>query len=719
MRRLLPLFLFAAACGTDSGAGNLPPSLTIDVSSEISAVVGEDVVRITVTAEDPEGGAVTLSLLNPPERSDFQANGPWGVFTWDPISSDVTSGQPRELIFVATDSVGLSTEKVVVVVILAGNGVPKFLNSSSVLHNVANGGPVSFEVKVRDDDSNTVSLRMPEGFAPDGAELTKTSEFSGQFGWIPTPEQIQQRVHTVRFVANDGVNEPVNQDVTIILKKDTQATDTPDSSGCLFEDIVSWEPVRAQRGTSDHGITARLKTGDHGYDRLTLNYTNGDAFNDYALMWESLDMRAEGDTFRASIPNTLGPEVQQIFFEICAINDDPTEDQGYPVLCGPSSLYDSFLVYPPTATECQDDPYDYIDDFESASDVPTDTWLYRRLCAGTDDYFAVGLGTNQEASVYITYPTWAKPTVEVYDIAGTLLETAPVSTCGGFTEIKTSNTGAPTKRFIKVVGSENATDVGYQVIGSVLSTSDPSSCIDAMYEPNEGAENATVVSTASAMFSGLEICRPDDQDVFAFEAQAGQQIRVKADFQNSVADLDVKLFAPDQEVNQQSPAIDYSLGLESVEEIVHVATQTGQYKAMVYSVDNANRYSLLIEVGAAPVTCQDVDAFEPNDFQFSATYLSDGTTTGLKACSGQDDWYSFLVIDAFQETYDVRLTPVGAAGPGDFEVEIWDVFGKVADGSILDGKVEAKLFPLASGDHYIVVRASKEAQYDLELAVSF
>jgi hypothetical protein len=216
----------------------------------------------------------------------------------------------------------------------------------------------------------------------------------------------------------------------------------------------------------------------------------------------------------------------------------------------------------------------------------------------------------------------------------------------------------------------------------------------------------------------MEICRPDDRDVFSFNVQEGQQIRVRAEFQNSVADLDLRLFSPDQEVGHQNPAVDYSLGLESVEEIVHVAGQTGSYKAMVYSVDNANRYSLVIEVGEAPEMCQDIDAFEPNDFQFSASYLADGLTTGLQSCAGQDDWYTFLVLDAFQESYEVRLTPVGAAAPGDFQVEIWDVFGKVADGSIVDGKVEAQLFPLASGEHYILVRPSKDAQYDLELLVN-
>ncbi len=716
MRRFLLFFFVLSACGTDAGGGNLPPTLKIDVT-EVSATVGEDVVRITVRGEDPEGGDVALSIVNQPERSDFQANGAWGVFTWDPISSDVTTAGPRELVFVAKDSQGLSTEKVVLIVVLAGNGVPRFTNSASVLHNVASGTPVSFEVKVRDDDSNTVSIRMPEGFAPAGAELSKTGEFTAQFGWIPTAEQIQQRIHTVRFIANDGVNEPVNQDVTVILKKDTTSTEIPDSTGCTFEDTVAYLPIRAQRTTSDHVITARILDRTKGYDRLTLNYTDGDAFNDFDLQWESVAMARDGDRFVGVIPNRLGPDVSEIYFEICAINDDPTEDEGFPVLCGPTSLYGGFLSYPPGTAECEDDPYDYVDDFESASEIPGDEWLYRRMCTGKDDYFEVGLGTNQEAKIYFVYPVWAQPTIEVYNLEGQLMETVGPSSCGGFTDLKLQNQGAPTKRFIKVIGNAEATDMAYQITGGVVSLTDPSTCIDAAYEPNDLATNATPITTATAMFSGLEICRSDDIDVFAIQAEAGQQIHLRANFQAAVADIDMRLHSPTQEVGRSKPAVDYSLGIEDVEEITYVAKTSGTFHATIYSVDNPNRYSFLVEVGAAAQTCSDTDIYEPNNSQAMAKTFSTGTANNLMACTGADDWYSFYVIEPFSESFDVILTPSSGATPQDFQLEIWDIFGKVSDGSVSGTTLKANLFPFDDGDHYIVVRPLKNATYSLELVL--
>lgn len=703
-----------AGCGTDPGAGNLPPSLAIDVASEISATVGEDVVRITLTAEDPEGGNVTLSMVNPPERSDFSANGAWGVFSWDPISSDVTISGPRELVFVATDAQGASTEKVVLVLILAGNGVPRFVNSSSVLHNAAGGTPVSFQVKVRDDDSNSVNIRMPEGFAPSGADLSKTGDFTAQFGWQPNDEQIQQRVHTVRFIADDGVNDPVEQDVTIILKKDTQTNETPDTTGCLFEDTVTYESLKAQRNTTDYVISAKL-SGTGGYDRLTLNYTSGDAFNDYSAVWDSVEMIAEGDHLVGIIPNPLGPNVTEIYYEICAINDDPTEEEGYPVLCGPTSLYDNFIAYPPSITECEDDPYDYIDDFESASDIPGDEWLYRRMCHGTDDYFAVGLGTHQEATIYLTYPLWAQPTIEVYNIDGALEQTLGASSCGGFTDIQLANTGAPTKKYIKFIGDETATDFAYQITGSVVSTTDLSQCIDASYEPNEDGATATPITTASAMFSGLEICRADDVDVFSIEATAGQQITVRADFESEVADLDMKLFSPTQEVGRTKPAVDYSLGLSGTEEITYVAKLTGTFHIIVYSVDNPNRYSLTVEVGDAPQVCVDDDRLEPNDTQATASLLFEGTTANLSSCGFSDDWYSFYVFDSISETYDVEVIPDSGVLGGGYSLEVWNTFGKITDGAVEGDNVKATLYPITDGEYYVVVKPILDGGYSLKL----
>ncbi|MEZ4461442.1 MAG: hypothetical protein R3E66_17335 [bacterium] len=712
MHRILPLLLMLAACSTDAGGVNQPPTLSIDVTSEISATVGEDVVRVTLTAEDPEGGAVTLSMVNKPERAEFQANGSWGVFTWDPISSDVTPAGPLELVFVATDERGASTEKVVLVVVLAGNGVPRFVSSSSVLHNVGSG-PVSFEVKVRDDDSNDVIIRMPEGFAPEGSDLTKTGEFTAQFGWQPTAEQVQQRIHTVKFVATDGVNDPVEQDVTIILKKDSSTNTTPDSSGCLFEDTVTYEPLKAQRNTSDYVISARL-TGVGGYDRLTLNYTTGDAFNDYSADWKSVEMTPEGDRFVGVIPNPLGPEISEIYYELCAINDDPTEEENFPVLCGPSSLYDGFLAYPPSENECEDDSFSYVDDFESASDIPGDEWLYRRMCEGKDDFFEVGLGTNQEATIYFTFPTWANPTIEVYNIDGVLEETATNSTCGGFTDVFVANTGAPTKKYLKVIGNAEATDFSYQVTGSVVSTADPSTCIDAQYEPNEEASNATAVTSASAMFSGLEICRSDDVDVFSIQASVGQQIKVRAEFQSSIADIDLKLFSPTQEVGRSKSAVGYSLGIGDVEEITYVVKTSGTFHAMVYSVDNPNRYSFTVEVTEAPMTCTDTDSFEPNNTQATAKLFFEGTTDNLQSCGFENDWYSFYVFNSL-DSYEVELTPDAGAFTMTYAVEFWNTFGKISEATLSAGKFKATLYPIGTGEYFIVVKPILDGTYSLKL----
>src|SRR5690606_6097658 len=60
MRRLpfLVLALVLLACPTDVPIENNAPQLSLDVGSTLEYVVGEGVIRIMVTAHDPDGGAV-------------------------------------------------------------------------------------------------------------------------------------------------------------------------------------------------------------------------------------------------------------------------------------------------------------------------------------------------------------------------------------------------------------------------------------------------------------------------------------------------------------------------------------------------------------------------------------------------------------------------------------------------------------------------------------
>ncbi len=721
-RRLLFVALLVAGCSADGNDGNQPPELEIDVPSELTYTVGDDVIRITLTAEDPEGGEVRFEVVDGPDRGELQSStSNWAIFTWDPLAPDVTpADEPRSLVFAAIDPQGARSEKVVRVRIQAGNGIPRFENSASILHTIGSGKPVAFDVTVRDDDSDSLNLRMPPGFAPAGAEFTSTGPKSGRFGWQPQAGQLEQRVHSVKFIADDGVNDPVEQDVTIILKKESSnVVDPPEPSDCFFEDRVSYTAIDPQRGTEDVTVEARFEAlnGDQ-YDKLILNYSNADPFNDFEVEWQSSEMTESEGVFTAQIPNPLlETGSDEYYFEICAINEDAAPEDTRKILCGPTSLYESFIFYAPNSEECIDDA-GFGNSFDNAETHDEQRFIYRRLCKADEDYFEFPLGTEQETFVYLVYPANARPTVEVFNAdespAQAVIEH---SDCSGFTNVYVQNSGAPTKKFIRVTASNDSIDVPYQILFDTRDLGGEENCADASFEPNDDADDATEVTAASAQFAAMEICREDDVDVYAITAQAGEQIDAVATFTHSVGDLDMLLFSPSErdDVGRLGFGSDYSWSLNDNEEINYIAEESGTHYLAVYSEQGVNRYSLDINVDIPLPSCIDVGF---NHMQSTADILPQGTTNGLKVCAGEEDWYSFQVLD-ITESFIIELTAEAEPMLQDFTIEVWDLFGKVSEGTMNNGKLRIDFFPFVTGTHWVKVTSSTDQNYTLDLTILF
>jgi len=722
MRVLFALMILGVmSCGTDAGQDNLPPTLELDIPAEVTYELG-DVIRVTMSGSDPEGGAVTFSVENVPERATLQASSSFAVMTWDPLASDITpEGQPLQVIFVATDGPGARTERLVRMNIRSGSGAPRFTSSNSVLHNVGTG-PVVFDITVRDDDSSGVSIAMPSGFAPEGAELTMTGPFSARFGWTPTNAQLERRVHTAKFIANDGDNDPVEQVVSIILKKESQANAEPREldDSCRFESAVEYEGLLAQTGAQPYEIIARITPAgrEAGYDRLVLNWTTEDVWNDWRLPWESSEMTSNGETWVGRIGNPFLTEGSlEIYYEICAINDDAEEGDNLAFLCGPTSLYDSFIAYPPGSGECIND-FEFNDEFDYASSLQED-WLLGRLCADETDYYEVSLGTGQESNVYLVHPLHAQPKIEIYDANQNKLADPVAGACGGFTDIYLSNPGAPTKFFIAVKSNSNAVNIPYQILAETRDMTNAADCLDAQYEPNDTAAQATPITTASAMFTGLEICRADDVDVFSFEAGINQRIQITLNFVHDIGDVDVRLFRPSQSgnVTRYGSAAAWSVGVSDTETIDYVTTESGMHYILVYA-NRPNRYSMSFSQEAAGEMCVDDDPFAGNHTQPNARFLADGLHTGLKICPGKVDWFKFPVVDWTSESFDV-IVDVSEGSLQSFTVQIWDIFGVVATATVSAGKLRAALNPFMNGDHYIRVASTASGTYSIDLQVTF
>lgn len=721
---LVLLMILGASCGStdDLPVDNDPPELQLDVQPDLEWTAGDGIIRITATASDPDGDPVRIEMAQAPERSEFNSQGSWGVFTWDPLPSDVTPADqpPTRVVFAAIDEHDERTERVVSITVLASNGIPRFTNESSILHNAESDSPVSFDVVVRDDDSRSVAIRMPEAFAPEGAEFTRTGDLSGRFGWAPTAEQLAQRVHSVKFIADDGDHDPIEQNVTIIIRK-SNATDSnpddPNDASCRFETFVEYEPLGAQRGVENYEVRARLTgAGAQHFQKIVLNFTDGDGFNDRDLEWTSVDMKPDGEDFVGTIPNPLLEDAESIeyYWELCAIDSENQGDQ--PILCGPSSLYESFAAYAPESSECLD-TWANGSEFSSSEDL-TDDWAYGRLCAEAEDYWELGIGTEQEARFFVVYPRGKTPKIEVFDEDQNLLFEPEARECTGLTEFSIENTEEPVRRFVRVSGGEP--DTTYQIVADLYDLTDDAACVDADLEPNDTVANAVAVEE-STTFEDLEICRPNDVDIYAVDLEVGDRVTATAAFSHAVGDIDMVFFTPSQQeqVSRNGGAERYAYGVGDEETISHTATEAGTHWFVVYTVDNANRYSMEFNIEDEAVACVDNDPFEPNDTQSTAAFTSTQRHENLMICGGGFDWYKFFVIDWTSESFDISLEPGPDATAQSFTLEVWNTFGPLTTATESDGKLSTVFFAADNNDHYLRVTSSEDATYSLEIEVNF
>lgn len=530
-RRLLLLAsLSLFGCETDAPFDNNPPELRLDVPATLSFVIGEaSRITITATAADPDGDAVTIGMVQPPPTANFDERDGWAVMSWAPIASDVTpAGTPRNLIFFADDGRGGRTERVVSVTILAGNGLPRFLNSPSVSHSVDANKPLIFDVTVRDDDSSRVAIAMPTATAPVGASYIATGDKSGRFEWLPTEAQIETRVHTVTFVANDGQNPEVSQKVTIMLSKTSTTNDRPDDedpqnpNACTSDDVVRHTVLNAQRGTNDYRIEATLAPQAAArYDRMVLNFSDGDVYNDASVQLQGEEMRNEAGTFVGTIPNPLLPDGQSrtYYYHLCAIDDDSTEDDA--IVCDPP-LYHSFIAYAPNSTSCLDDGGAH-GSFDSAVDLATLglDWQARRSCAGTDDYYRMTIPPGSEADIYVVYPAGGGTTVTMYDEARAPLP-LDVAACSSSTyDFFTNETAQPLTRYIKVSGDNTPYQISSYFYEPIAACEDN----DAFTGNDSEASAAEVDPT---LYAGLTLCG-GGADWYSFLAFASERITVDID----------------------------------------------------------------------------------------------------------------------------------------------------------------------------------------------
>ena len=170
--------------------GNLPPTLTVQGATTVNE---GDAVLFTVTATDPEGRAVTLSLVTGPPAAVFTDHGGGsGTLTWQTGYSD--SGT-YPITFRASDGQATTDSSVLLSV---GNVIRAPSISAPVTLAATATRPLSFSVTAADPDG-VPALSVQSAPLP-GASFIDHGDGTGTFNWTP-PKAAANSSADVTFAA--------------------------------------------------------------------------------------------------------------------------------------------------------------------------------------------------------------------------------------------------------------------------------------------------------------------------------------------------------------------------------------------------------------------------------------------------------------------------------------------------------------------------------------
>lgn len=685
-----------SACASE-GPQIEAPDVVLDVRSEESYRVGEDVIRIHVTATDPQGLDLEFAVIDPPGRATFQTFRSSAVFTWDPIASDVTVAEPRRLVFAVTNERGVTTERVVRVHIHAGNTEPRFLNSASELYDPNSGQPLQITVRVRDDDSPQVFLSMPVERAPEGAQFEQTDNFQGTFTWMPSPVQMERRMHSVVFIAEDDDNPPVEYQVTIIIQAPSDPTGPgpgtgPSEQTCAEVETIEHQPLQAQRTSQSYAIEGSIGDGSVNWDEAAVYWTVDDPRGG-SPFYSASTLQLEGNQFSGAIPNPLldGGASAVFSYQICAFAFAAEE-----IACGPEEYLYRFIAYSPDDDKCRDDGISMASP-GAAGEISTSNWQEYRVCEGGPKYHSMELAAGEEVELALLFSPGATPEITA-EFDGAEVDVEMLS-CLGWATVSLQGPGTAMIR----VEEE---DFPYHI----KAFAQAGECPGEEYEPNNTPGMATLIASDFAVFDDMAICTADDIDIFAVELVRGDYLDAFLSFENSLGDLDMTLFAPSQVSDVVSGGFGVAQGWSTNdnESITYVAEESGFYYLSVVTSDEPNGYDLAVER-----SCEVDDQFAGNHSEDDAAFLELDEHQSLKLCEGQSDWYWNLFDGTSDGLWLGEVRPrYGSVSA--LEVTVYDFNGtQITQGVQAGNAVDFQFSPEPGEIYYFEVRANRPMIYDL------
>ncbi len=695
---LLGLAASLVACADEKGANQLP--VFTRLPGEVLVQVGE-AVDLTVTAEDPDGGSVTLSLEVAPEGAEFIAPSGLGRFHWAPLASD--AARSHEVVFAARDASGGRSTARLLIEVEAADGSPRFVSPPQRVLDLARSDTLVAQIQVKDDDSTEVALSLDQ--PPKGMVLVQTSDKDGELTWTPSPEQIAtQSVWTATLVADDGTGGRATQTLSVILiAKEDCSQDQQGQCGCA-PPLISHEPLPDQRRIEDYTVVSNITDSESKVVEATLFYTDGDPED--LDGYTSLEMAQEGARFSAPIPNPLLAQGQSRLFSyfICARdNDDPNGETCDNVVCVPQDRKFGFTAFAPgDADSCRADMREPNDAPSQASFVVGGFASNLTICAGDKDLFGVPVQAGDSVEALITY-TAANGNLKLRLLAPdgqTLIEEQDAP--GDEEFIASGPLPSAGTYLLEVSGAQNSYDLLLDVVRA-----DVGPCDDA-FEPNESAQQAVPLEPDA--YEGLSICE-GDRDVFAVAVRPGDELSATIFFEHAVGDLDMVLYAPgDGRVLSRSVSVTDN---EVVSHRLFERAGDAIVEITGFGTDAAP-YDLLVEVSGGNGDQCSPDASEPNDSVAQATRIVNGDARSLRICANEQDFF-VLALDegeraevsiAFDATSDLDLFVLAPDGAE-----------TLTSSEGVDGTEVVRWTALEAGNHFATVIGFEGDEGDYDLSV--
>jgi len=172
---------------------NRPP--VIDVEDAYTVFEGGS-LSFTVTATDPDGNTIVLSISELPDNATFTDNGGGvGSFAFDP---DYTQSGLYGLVFRAYDGFAVTKKNVLVQVYEAGNQAPEV--DSLPTQTVTEGDSIQITITASDPDGDTPVLTADS--LPENATFIDNGDGTGLIDFNPT--FTQSGTYDVYIYADDG-----------------------------------------------------------------------------------------------------------------------------------------------------------------------------------------------------------------------------------------------------------------------------------------------------------------------------------------------------------------------------------------------------------------------------------------------------------------------------------------------------------------------------------